>query len=165
VIDMPSQFNTLVQGLSIDSITPQQILAAGSPVFLDINTNADISSINKLIQSYARIHTPTYGQPIPMSGSISSIDGAGTVLAPSSNEMRKIIRINVVNAGGVPVVGTITLGGMVVAGFAADPTSTTIIEQQSQNLFASKNLPLAVTVTSGTASDLTTNVASLLVVQ
>ena len=162
---MPSQFNELIQSKSIASITPQQILAAGEPVFFDIQTSADINAINKLIQSYARIHTPTYGQPIPMSGSINSIDGAGVVLAPGSNEMRKIVRINVVNAGGVPVVGTITLGGMVVVGFAADPSSTTIIEQQSQNLFASKNLPLAVTVTSGTASDLTTNVASLLVVQ
>jgi hypothetical protein len=162
---MPSQFNELIQSKSIASITPQQILAAGEPVFFDIQTSPDINAINKLIQSYARIHTPTYGQPIPMSGLITSKIGAANILAPGDNEIVKIIRINVVNAGGAPIAGSVTLGGMVVVVFVADPTSTTIIEQQSQNLFASANLNLAVTVESGTASDLTTNVASLLVVQ
>ena len=161
---MSSEFQTLVQGQSIDSITPQQILAAGSPVFLDIKTNADIGAINKLIEAYGRIHAPTYGQPIPMSGEISSKDGSETILSPSSNEVRKIIAVNVVNAGGAPIVGTLTLGGMVVANFAADPASTTVLSDIS-DLFASKNFPLAVAVASGTAAELTTNVASLLVVQ
>ena len=161
---MSSEFQTLVQGQSIDSITPQQILAAGSPVFLDIKTNADIGAINKLIEAYGKIHAPTYGQPIPMSGVISSADGSETILAPSSNEVRKIISINVANGGGAPIVGTVTLGGMVVESFAADPTSTTIVPLSSE-LYASKNLPLAVAVASGTAADLTTNIASILVVQ
>jgi hypothetical protein len=58
VIPLPSQFNTLVQGLSIASITPQQILAAGEPIFLDIRTSSDINSINTLIQSYAQNTRP-----------------------------------------------------------------------------------------------------------
>jgi hypothetical protein len=39
-----------------------------SPIFLDIRTSSDINSINTLIQSYARIHSPAYGQPIAGSG-------------------------------------------------------------------------------------------------
>lgn len=161
---MPSEFQGLVKSQNIGSITPQQILAAGEPVFLDIQTNADIQAINKLIEAYGKIHTPTRGQCIPLTGSIDSKVGAETILAPSSNEIRKIISVNVVNAGGAPIVGSLTLGGMVVETFAADPTSTTIVPL-SAALFASKNLYLAVSVASGTASDLTTNVASILVVQ
>jgi len=160
---MSSEFQTLVQGQSIDTITPQQILAAGSPVFLDIQTNADIGAINKLIQSYGRIHAPTYGQPIPLSGQVSTAVGSEVILAPSSNEIRKVFAASVTNAGGAPIIGSLTLGGVEVASFGVDPASTLIVELG--DLYASKNLPIAALVSGGTASDLTTKIASLLVVQ
>jgi hypothetical protein len=103
VIQLPSQFNTLVQGLSIASITPQQILSAGSPIFLDIRTASDINSINTLIQSYARIHSPAYGQPIAGSGLNTSKIGTGTVLAPDVNEVARVMGINFTNSGAAPV--------------------------------------------------------------
>lgn len=161
---MPSQFNTLVQGLSIESITPQQILAAGEPIFLDIKTTSDINSINTLIQSYARIHAPTYGQPIPLSGLVSSAEGSEALLEPNSNEIRKVIAIDVANAGAAPITGTITLGGVYYVAFASNPAETAALALPSE-LYASKSLPIAVVVTSGTASDLTTTLASILVVQ
>ena len=111
---MPSQFNTLVQGLSIASITPQQILAAGSPIFLDIRTSSDINSINTLIQSYARIHSPAYGQPIAGSGLSSSKTGAGTVITPTGNEVYRIIGVNFTNSGAAPVILDLGLGGVVI---------------------------------------------------
>jgi len=160
---MPSQFQSLLQGQSISSITPQQILAAGSPVFLDIQTNADIAAINKLIQSYGRIHAPTYGQPIPLTGLVSSAVGSEVILAPSSNEVRKIFGIAVTNAGGAPIAGSVTLGGVQLADFAALPSSTSTVA--IGDLFATKNLQLATVVASGTASDLTTSCVSVLVVQ
>jgi len=160
---MTSEFQTLVQGQSIDSITPQQILAAGSPVFLDIQTNADIGAINKLIESYGKIHTPTRGQCIPLSGLISIADGAVEILAPSNNEIRKIIAISVTNAGAAPIVGALTVGGVQFADFAVNPTSTTQVT--IDGLFASKLLIIGIEVTSGTAAELTTKIASLLVVQ
>jgi hypothetical protein len=162
---MPSQFNELIQSKSIASITPQQILDAGEPVFFDIQTSPDITAINKLIQAYGRIHAPTYGQPIPQSGLVSSLVGAGDVLEPSLNQIRKVFAVSITNAGGAaPIVGTLTLGGMFLANFAADPSSTTGITIPA-GIFSSKNLSIAVTVSAGTASDLTTDVASLMVVQ
>ena len=160
---MPSQFQALLQGQSIGSISPQQILAAGQPVFLDIQTNADIGAINKLIQSYGRIHAPTYGQPIPLTGLVSSAVGSEVILAPSSNEVRKIFGIAVTNAGGAPIAGSVTLGGVQLADFAALPSSTSTVA--IGDLFATKNLQLATVVASGTASDLTTSCVSVLVVQ
>jgi len=154
-----------VQSKSIASITPQQILAAGENVFLDIQTSTDINAINRLIPGYQHIHSPNYGQPIPLSGEVSSVDGSETLLAPGSNEVRKIIAINGENTGGVPIVFDITLGGMIVSlGNIAGPTATGIAVIPSE-MYASKNLPLAVVVTSGTAAELTTSCASILISQ
>ena len=164
MIPLPSQFNTLVQGLSIADITPQQILAAGSPIFLDIKTASDINSINTLIQSYARIHAPTYGQPIPGSGAVSSLVGAGTILTPKDSEIRKLMACSLVNAGAAPVVGTLTIGGVGVVDLTADPAATTVVSLPD-GVFFSANLPIAVAISTGDSGDLTTSIASILVVQ
>ena len=161
---MASQFNNLIQSKSIASINPQQILAAGSPVFFDVLTSADIAAINRLIQAYSRIHAPTYGQPIPLSGSVDSGVGAKTILAPSATEIRKVMAVDFTNEGANPITGTITLGGVVLLPFAANPASTTSAALKD-GIYCSNNLQLAITVDSGTASDLTTSCASVLVVQ
>ena len=162
---MPSQFNTLVQGLSIASITPQQILAAGEPIFLDIRTSSDINSINTLIQSYARIHAPTFGQPIPGSGLVSTLAGDGTLLAPTQNQIRRIYAIAVTNLGAVsPIVSDIFIGGVKVASVTVAPTTTETVNIPS-GLSSSNNLPLTMVASSGTAADQLTSCASILVVQ
>ena len=162
---MPSQFNTLVQGLSIASITPQQILAAGEPIFLDIRTSSDINSINTLIQSYARIHAPTFGQPIPGSDLVSTLAGDGTLLAPTQNQIRRIYAIAVTNLGAVsPIVSDIFIGGVKVASVTVAPTTTETVNIPS-GLSSSNNLPLTMVASSGTAADQLTSCASILVVQ
>jgi len=161
---MPSQFNNLLKSKSIGSITAQQILDAGQPVFFDVMTSSDIAAINRLIQSYSRIHAPTYGQPIPLTGLVSSAVGSEVILAPSSNEVRKIFGIAVTNAGGAPIAGSVTLGGVQIAEIAALPSSTSTVAIHG-DLFATKNLQLATVVASGTASELTTSCVSVLVVQ
>lgn len=162
---MSSQFNNLVKETSIASITPQQILAAGEPIFLDVMTSADLNSINKLIPAYQHIHTPNYGTPIPLSGVVDSTVGSETLLAPASSEIRKVIAINLNNAGGgAPIVANITLGGMIIqAGVTVAPGQTEI--SSMKDFTVSKNLPLAIAVTSGTASELTSSVASILLAQ
>jgi hypothetical protein len=162
---VPSQFNTLVQGLSIAAITPQQILAAGSPIFLDIKTSSDINSINTLIQSYARIHAPTFGQPIPGSGLVSTLAGDGTLLAPTQNQIRRIYAITVANTGAVaPIVADLYIGGVLAATGTVLPGGTTNLSLPS-GFSSSNNLPLTMVASSGTSADLTTSCASILVVQ
>ena len=165
MIQLPSQFNTLVQGLSIASITPQQILAAGEPIFLDIRTSSDINSINTLIQSYARIHAPTYGQPIPESGLVSTLNGDGSLLAPTQNQVRRIYAITVANGGGgAPIVAQLSIGGVLVATGTVAPGETANLGLPS-GFSSSNNLPLTMVVSSGTPADLTTSCASILVIQ
>ena len=160
---MPSQFNTLVQGLSIASITPQQILAAGEPIFLDIRTSADINSINTLIQSYARIHAPTYGQPIPGSEKVTTRVGNGTILTPGVSEIRKLMGCSLLNVGEDLIEGILTIGGVAINSFSAEP-GTTVVEVRD-GVFFSTNLPIAVSISEGDPATVSTKIASILVVQ
>ena len=162
---MPSQFNTLVQGLSIASITPQQILAAGSPIFLDIRTSSDINSINTLNQSYARIHSPAYGQPIAGSGLSSSRSGSGTVITPTGNEVYRIMGVSFTNSGGAPVTLDLGLGGVVIQFNAVVNPGETLVATLPSTIFCDSESHLYVTVTSGDALFLVTGVASMLTSQ
>jgi len=162
---MPSQFNTLVQGQSISSITPQQLLAAGEPIFLDIKTTTDINSINSLIQAYARVHAPTYGQPIPNTGLISTLIGDGNLLEPTQNQVRRVYAVSVTNTGGgAPVVAELSIGGVLVGEATVAPG--TFASFTLPSIFSSSFLlPLSMAATSGTPADLTTSCASILVIQ
>ena len=172
MIQLPSQFNTLVQGLSIASITPQQILAAGEPIFLDIRTSSDINSINTLIQSWARIHAPTYGQPIPKSSSIFTRTNAGTLVTASDMEVRKVMAVSFINSGGAPVTANIvvsdTLGSTddvyLSAGAIIGPAETKSVTLPS-NVYIDDNLQLSVEIVSGDGATFTTSALSVLIVQ
>ena len=88
------------------------------------------------------------------------MDGSETILAPETNEVRKVIGGSASNTGAAPVAFNITLGGVVIQSLVADPAGTAVIAITS-DWIVSKNLPLAVAVTSGTAGDLTTSIASI----
>jgi hypothetical protein len=165
VIPLSSQFNTLVQGLSIASITPQQILAAGSPIFLDIRTSADINSINTLIQSYARIHSPAYGQPIAGSGLSTSRTGGGTVISPTGNEVRRIMGVNYANSGAAPVELDLGLGGVVIQSAVSVAPGETLVATLPSTIFCDSESHLYVNVLSGDPLLLVTSVASMLTSQ
>jgi hypothetical protein len=165
VIQLPSQFNTLVQGLSIASITPQQILAAGEPIFLDIKTASDINSINTLIQSYTRIHSPTYGQPIPLSGSVVTRLGDAALVTPDDTEVRRIMAVNFTNIGISPMTVNLTLGGMIIIAGQDVPPGQTVMGSFTSTIFSMSNLDLAVAAVTGTPAELSTSVCTTLIVQ
>tara|TARA_R110000737_G_scaffold31220_1_gene49735 strand:- start:1345 stop:1854 length:510 start_codon:yes stop_codon:yes gene_type:complete len=169
VIPLPSQFNTLVQGLNIEDITPQQILAAGEPIFLDTKATSDINSINTLIQSWTRIHAPTFGQPIPGSGFQNSRTGDGSLVSPSGSEIRKIMVVNYTNAAGAPATVDLIIdspgsGNVVVASNIVGPGETTIVTLPA-NLTIDELLPLSVSITAGDAALVSSKVISILLVQ
>jgi hypothetical protein len=162
---VPSQFNTLVQGLSIDTITPEQILAAGKPIFLDITTSSDINSINTLIQSWSRIHAPTYGQPIPSSEKKGTVVGSGTLVSATTNEVRKVLVVSYTNAGGAPITVDLTLWSVVIESQNVIGPGETKIAILPELVLCSDLINLDVVVTSGLHPDLTTTAISMGLVQ
>tara|TARA_R110000824_G_scaffold229818_2_gene417432 strand:+ start:697 stop:1191 length:495 start_codon:yes stop_codon:yes gene_type:complete len=158
-------FQNLLKATSIDSITPAMILQAGAPIFFDLANNPDLKAVSTVVDAYRGVHAPLYGQPIPLTGLISSADGSETILAPSSNEVRKIIALSCTNAGaGAPIVLDVKLGAMILQSVIADPSATTAVLLDG-DVYSSKNLPLSIVVTSGTAAELTTKAASILISQ
>jgi hypothetical protein len=157
-------FQNLLKATSIDTITPAMILQAGSPIFFDLANNPDLNAISTVVNAYRGVHAPLYGQPIPLTGLVSSGEGSELILAPSSNEVRRIIAISAINAGAEPITFHIELGAMVVAISTIDPSSTATVSLPS-TIYASKNLPLSVNVSAGNAGDLTTSVCSILISQ
>jgi len=157
-------FQNLLKATSIATITPAMILQAGAPIFFDLANNPDLKAVSTVVDAYRGVHAPLYGQPIPLTGLISTADGNETLLAPSSNEVRRVISISATNGGGAPIECDIKLGSMIIATTAVGPTSTTVFTLAS-TIYASKTLPLSVIVTSGSAGDLTTSVASILTSQ
>jgi hypothetical protein len=162
---LPSQFNTLVQGLSIASMTPQQILAAGSPIFLDIRTASDINSINTLIQSYARIHSPAYGQPIAGSGTNHTKIGTGTILAPDVNEVARVMGINFYNSGVAPVILEYGLNGVLLQTNITVNPNETVVGSPPCQIFSDSESHLYITVISGNEADLLTSCTTILTSQ
>jgi len=162
---MSSEFQNLVKSQSIDSITAQQLLAAGGPIFLDILTSPDIRAINTLIESYARIHSPSFGQPIPGSGLSSSKVGSGTIITPTLNEVYRVMGVNYANAGGVPITLDLGLGGVILQKNAIIGPGETLIATLPATIFCDIESHLYVTVTSGAEADMTTAVATMLVGQ
>jgi hypothetical protein len=166
VIPLPSQFNTLIQGRSISSITPQQILAAGEPIFLDTQASSDINSINTLIQSWTRIHAPTFGQPIPRSGKLFSRVNTGSIVAASNNEVRLVMSVNFTNSSAAPTEVQLELdNSIVMANIAVAPAETLVATLPSHLYIDSVLVNLKVTVNSGDGALLTTEALSMLVVQ
>jgi len=163
---MPSQFNELVQSINIGDLTPSQILASGSPVFLDIKTNADILAINKLIEAYGRIHAPTYGSPIPVTSKAASVTGSETILTVTGNQVALVQGVSMTNGGGAPIIAHVKIGSSIIGVIAVDPASTiSLIPTLIPSVYVDSANDLQVTVASGTSSDLTTTAASILVVQ
>ena len=167
MIQLPSQFNTLVQGLSIDTITPEQILAAGKPIFLDIRTSSDINSINTLIQSWSRIHAPTFGQPIPGSGKNFSRVNTGSIIAASGNEVRLVLSVNFTNTDPItPTTLQLELDNSIVLANTAVGPLETLVATLSSHLYIDKELGnLKVTILTGDGTVLTSEALSILVVQ
>jgi hypothetical protein len=164
---LPSQFNTLVQGLSIDTITPEQILAAGKPIFLDITTSSDINSINTLIQSWSRIHAPTFGQPIPGTGKSLTQTNTGNIVSAEGNEVRRVIAVSYTNADPLaPVTLDLALDNIVIQSNVAIGPAETQVAVIPEHLFVDSVLtPLRVTVLTGDGALLSTSALSILVVQ
>jgi len=158
-------FQNLLKATSIDSITPAMILQAGAPIFFDLANNPDLKAVSTVVDAYRGVHAPLYGQPIPLTGLISSADGNETLLAPSSNEVRRLLSISVTNAGGAAPIGfDLKMGSVVFAQGTVMPSATSPVAMTTA-IFVTKAFPVSVVVTSGAAGDLTTSVASILTSQ
>ncbi len=158
-------FQNLLKATSIDTITPAMILQAGAPIFFDLANNPDLNAISTVVNAYRGVHAPLYGQPIPQSGLSSSKTNAGTVIAPTGNEVRRIMGVVYANSGGAPVILDLGLGGVVIQSAVSVGPGETLVATLPSTIFCDSESHLYVTILSGDGSLLVTQVATMLTSQ
>ena len=101
VINM-GQIRDQLQNLTAAQILPVQLSEAGGKVFVSQNARATQTDLANVVQFWRDVHAPTYGLPIPSSGtSATVVDTADTlvdVLAPGQNETAYITAFSLTNA-------------------------------------------------------------------
>lgn len=96
----------------LQTVAPSAFAQVGNPIFPDSSTVEGLQVLRHVIESWANVHAPTYGHPIPQSGAISTVTGtSGTLLSLDNNATALIQRIECESVGGSVV--TISVGGLV----------------------------------------------------
>ena len=72
---------------SLAAVLPSAFSDVGGRVFPDEPSLEDQLDLRQIVNAWAAVHAPNYGQPIPQTGGSASTDGAGEVLEPATNEV------------------------------------------------------------------------------
>ena len=155
---------------NLGALLPTSIKQVGAQVFPDNTTIQDQLDFAQIIRAWASVHNPTFGTPIGSTGATSTKDGAETLLQLTKVQVAKLLNVSFTNAGGVPLEVQLLINNVPLA---LDNTGQTILAVNGgetlgvnlAGLFADVNLPVSVSVASGTASDLTTELNYILTSQ
>lgn len=149
---------------SLAALLPTSIEQVGGAIFPDTGTIGDQMDLTQIIQAYSSVHSPTYGSPIGSTGATNSVSGAETLLSMTKAQVAKVETIQFTNGGGAaPILVGLTLGGVALPMDSNGATSVACGPSESIartfDIHVDVNTPLVVVVASGTASDLTSQIA------
>ena len=152
---------------SLATLVASSIQVVGGRVFPDQPAITDLESFKAVVQSWQGVHVPTYGQPIPASGAAEALTGAGVLSTATGNVVKRVHAIVLKNTGdSAPIVVGITQAGVSLIalpdGGVVIPSGSIVIDGP---FFVDVNTPISITVTSGTAGELSTSAVVHNVVQ
>lgn len=147
----------------LNTVDPAAFLEVGGRVYPDLRSYDGLAAFQEIVNAFRAVHQPSFGSAIALSGKTVTLDGAGFVLEPSSQQVCAIQAVQCANGGGAPITINLTIGEVIVSTQVIGPAETLGIALTSKSI--DKNTPLAVAVVSGTASDLITKCAYLLTSQ
>tara|TARA_R110000803_G_scaffold4729_1_gene15803 strand:+ start:409 stop:912 length:504 start_codon:yes stop_codon:yes gene_type:complete len=158
---MVDELRNQLKSQDLSNLLASSVSNVGGSVFPDEPAAVDIEVFTSIIEAWQKVHVPSYGTPIAGSFVVASVDGSETILTPSTNQVARVQAIACENTGGAaPIIVNLVLGSTVIASnIRVDPLSITELSSQVPALFPiylDKSLPLSISVTSGTAADLTT---------
>lgn len=126
------------------TVAPSAFRQVGNPVFPDSSALGSLVDFGTVVEAFRHVHLVAYGQPIPATASIASVNNDGDLLALVGNQMAMVQAVQVENSGADPVDDiTIKLNGVIVASFSATPTATEPV-QLPYPLYVDSNGPLAI---------------------
>ena len=162
---MDTEIRNQLKNQSFDNVLPAALKQVGGVVFPDNPSVDDQLAFSQIVNAWQAVHTPTYGHPIPNTGFVKTVTGAGEILNPSDNEVYRVEYIAMVNSGGapaqvLPLCDSIPMCSTDLS--TVQPNSTTVIKGP---FFVDKALQLSVAITSGTASDISTSFVMIKICQ
>lgn len=118
-----------LQTLTGAELLASQLSAAGGKAFVSINAKATQLDMNDVTNFWRSIHVPTYGNPIPNSGTTvsSTVDVQPVVLQVPTNEVATLQAMILTNADGVnPATVTLTLDAVIFLQMDVPPSTTMV---------------------------------------
>lgn len=151
---------------NLDDVLPTSFKQVGGVVFPDARALPDLGDLSEIVKAWGATHAPAGGNPIPSTGASYSAspvatDTAVDLVAPAATEVVVVTAISTDNAGVAPIIGFVSIGGAAALSFTASPATNDEPMQLQFPYSVAKGAVMQVTVTSGTATDLTVNAAGL----
>jgi len=146
---------------SLEAVSPTAFRQVGNPVFPDAGALTSLEAFGHIVEAFRHVHLPAYGQPIPRSSAVSSVNNDGDLLTASNNEVKRVLVVEITNSSTDPATADLRLNGILVAQMTADPNATTAV-QGLPDLWVDSLSPLSV---ANSSSSLTVSCSSVLVAQ
>lgn len=152
---------------NLGTVDPASFSEVGSRVFPDRGAIPDANALINIVEAWRATHAVAYGGPIGGSDVVTThvmqTDAVEAVLTPQNRQVAQIIAVQVANGGGAPMEADLYVGGVLVG------VQRITINPGEENGFAlttsvlaGADTPLQVKIPSGTVSDATAKVASIL---
>ena len=154
------ELSNQLKSQNLDTVLPSSLKQVGGAVFPDVPTVGGLAAYRHVVDSYRAVHLTAYGQSIPGSFAVVTVDGSENILSPGTNQVARIQTLTLTNAGGAaPIAIQIKTGTALLIAADVGPGETLTLATTTAGLFPifiDKNIPLSVSVTGGAATDLTT---------
>jgi len=157
--DSVGEIRNQLKSQNLESVLPSALKSVGGEVFPDNPSIQDQIDFAQIVNGWASVHAPTYGNPIGASSSTVSAAGQGgeaevDVLTATKSEVYRVQSIALQNGGGAaPIVAKVLIGDCPLTMDLTGAPSTTTPFSSTTPLFVDANSPLKFAVLSGSASD------------
>lgn len=152
-----SELQNQLKNQSLDELLSSSLKEVAGVVFPDERADMDLTTFSSIVKHWRGVHVPAYGQSIPGSFAVVTVDGSETILSPSTNQVARIQTLTLTNAGGAaPIAIQIKTGTAIILIADIGPAETQVMAL-IDTIFIDKNIPLSILVTGGAATDLTTD--------
>lgn len=152
---------------TLDSLTASSLSTVGGRVYPDDAAVPDLGALVSVLDSWRAVHVPSYGAPIPQTGTLHTHAMTGSDLenvVDVSAGVLKVQAVSLTNGGPAPILFDVYVGGVALNSdaLAADPGNFRAFAIPSP-LFIDENTPLQVKITSGTPTDGVVDVSTIAV--
>jgi len=157
-----SEIANQLNSQSLGEVLPSAFKQVGAAIFPDRGTVVGLNAFRDIVHSWVATHSPLNGSVVPSTGTeyevtAAVVDTPVDLVAPTAQEVVHINGVCIINGGGAPATVVLRLGDKtVIETVIANPASTTIPTSIFlPQLILCAGQSLTITVTSGTATDIT----------